>query len=354
MSKVQLIPLAVTDLSMKYARRLEGNKILHYRVSAISRLAGIGGMGAFETVAEYIKQNEGLEAVLVENANKMPTQKGGPIEVEDMTERVLSALPKVRRALKKRTVTGQLYQYTEPMTLKDRENEATSYVDRQGQTHQVKKTPKWKIIVTQAFYALGLEKLLPNSIHCAVRRVTPVSYLTYCYEQPDEAKAISQMQEDLKKLQERNLIMGHLTMPSTITMADTVGAGIPRKVLFAFVVVNQPEICRQFNKNPLELSRKPLQDLLGVKGESFEGELGYNITPGKYEIEIVDVNPQALLTSERIHQAVRLNYLQNVDHVNEAAKRQRDYMKNVHVETSSVNRDGKVYVDMKISKKSDE
>ena len=352
MSKVQLVPLAVTDLSMKYARRIDERRIVHYRVSAISHISGMGG-DAFGAVSEYIRQFEGLEVELVQNANQAK-KSGNEMDVEDMTHKVLSGMSSVRKALQKRNISSTFYQYTEPMYFADRENEPTSYIDGQGQVHQSKKTPKWKIAITRAAYAVGLQNFLPSSIHCEIRRVIHVSYLTYCYEETDEAKAIAAMREDLKALHDRGLIMGSLTMPSAITMADTIGAGVLRKVLFCFVVVNIPKLLRQVRKNPLEVSRKPLSEFLGIKGESFEGELGHNITPGKYEIEIVDVNPHTLLTSDRIHEAVYLNYLQNVPHVNEAALRQHDYLKIHDIQSSSSHIDDRhIQVDVKFFKKSD-
>lgn len=356
--KVELIPLAITDLSIKYARRLEGNKILHYRVSSIALLSGFAG-DPFKTVSEYIFKNEGLEAVLVQNAN----QSKGALEAHDLSNKVLADFPSIRRALSQKRVTSQLYQYNKLMTFADRARQSTTHVDRQGNIHQVKRTSRFLIGLNLLADKLGLLSLIPSKYSTYIRQVVPVTYLTYSYEETDEVKAIHAMQEDLQRLHQRGLIMGHLSMPSTITMADTVGAGVARKVLFCFVVVDLNKLCAQLEKSPIDLPRKPLTELLGVKGEAFEGELGYNLTSGKYEIEIVDVNPRDQMTAERIQQAVQLNYLQNVDHVNDVARKMSSYINNSVIETSSENvmlqqdnphlpRLG-VRVNMKVTQKSD-
>lgn len=339
MSKqVQLIPLAVTDLSVKYARPLGNNKILHYRVSAISHIAGLAG-DPFKAVAEYIHTNEGLEAVLVENNNP---SKGGVLQAEDMTEAVLKGMPQIRKALQKRRVNGSIYQYTEPMSFADIQNEPKSYITRDGVSHKHKPTSRFLVGLNILAHKLGLENLIPRRFQTLVRRVTPVTYLTYCYEAPDEQVAIDTLRQDLRTLHERGLIMGHLSMPSSMTLADTVGAGVPRKVLFCFVVLNQTELLRQVNKNPLEVSRKPYTEFLGIKGEAFEGELAVNLTPGRYEIEQVDVNPADQLTSDKIRQAVLLNYLENVPVVNEVAESQRQLIKAYKEETKDGNMTGPI------------
>lgn len=295
MPKIELIPLAIADFNyVTYAQKLENNKIRHYKIPISSWFGENLGENPSDSVASYFKQNKGLDVVIVENPNR---PKEPTMTVANMEEAVLKSLPKIRRALRKNEIKSTFFEYDRPMTFKERKD------------YFAKQIPMWKFLLARAAWVFGINKSL-----YVLREVVPVSYLTYAYEEPDEAMAIALMQEDLKKLHDSGLILGHLSMPASMALADEIGSGYAKRVLFAFVFADIPKLLRKFNKSPLDASNKPLNELLEIKGEAYEGEIGIDITP-PYEIEEVVVADQS------IAQAVLKAFAETREELKEIKKR---------------------------------
>jgi hypothetical protein len=315
--KIVLRPLAVTDLSLRYARRLEGNKIIHYRISSIPAIIGVPGFDAFSLVKEHILEFEPDAEIELADSIKNPEGLFGD------ASHILT--PQIRAELEKRKMNCQLMQYLE-------------IPNGPGFLQKV------------AHFASRFESLkryIPSKY--LQRRVSPASYLSYTYEQPDEAKAFEAMRQDLQTLSDRGLIMGHLVLPSTIYLADTVGSGVATKAVFCFLFVDQHKLMTQLGLTSLvDMPRLPLREI-GVRSENFEGSLGQHISNGQaYEIEEVGVN---LGTTEANRKAYEQNYLANRHIVNDVANHQRAALKDHVVQTESANTDDrKVHVNIKISK----
>lgn len=316
--KVVLRPLAVTDLSLRYARRLEGNKIIHYRISSIPAIIGVPGFDAFSLVKEHILEFEPSAQVELADSFKISEGLCGDVSAQVLT-------PQIKADLEKRKVNAQLLQYLEIPN-------GPGFFQKIA--HFVSRFPR-------------LKKYIPSKY--LQRRVSPASYLSYTYEQPDEAKAFEALRQDLQILSDRGLILGHLVMPSTIFLADTVGSGVLTKAVFCFLFVDQHKLMTQLGLDSLvNMPRLPLREI-GVKSENFEGSLGQHIVGQNYEIEEVRVD---LGTSDANRKAYEQNYLANRHIVNDVANRQRDSLKDHVVQSESTydSDERKVYVNIKVSK----
>lgn len=324
-NKVSLIPLAITDLSLRYARRISENKIIHYRVSAIQSIVGVPGFDPFTSVKEHILEFEpNAEVELADSIAHDRIRKNYNLSVQDISNKVLT--PKLRTALGKR-VEAHVYQYLSTFSFQ----EAFTFKEK----------------VASIASRIGLEKYIPSKYK--LRRVSCASYLSYTYEEQDEALAVEAMRKDLQMLADKGLIIAHLATPSTIFLADTVGSGVASKALFCFLFVDQNKLLKELGlDNILKMPRLPLREL-GIRSENFEGSLGYHLSSSRnYQIEEVAV---ASYPIEANRQAVIQSYLGSRELVNEIANRQRDALKDHSVQTESVTaEDGKVHVNMKISK----
>lgn len=315
--KIVLRPLAVTDLSLRYARRLEGNKIVHYRISSIPAIIGVPGFDAFSLVKEHILSFEPDAQVELADSFKMPEGLCGDVSAQVLT-------PHLRAELENRKVNAHLMQYLE-------------IPDGPGFLQKV------------AHYAsrIGLKKYVPSRY--LQRRVSPASYLSYTYEETDEAEAFAALRRDLQILADRGLILGHLAIPSTMYLADTVGSGVLTKAVFCFPFVDQHKLMTQLGLDSfVNMPKLPLREI-GVKSENYEGGLGQHISNGQsYEIEEVRVD---LGTSESNRKAYEQNYLENREYVNDAASRQREAMDETTVSVESfAGDDRKVHIVTKFSK----
>lgn len=315
--KVQVIPLAVIDLSMRYARRMEGNKIRHYRVPALQSM--VGGPSAQETLTDFIKEQEGQD-VEVEFLPSLSSKLGNSaLQVEDISDRVLKGLPRVRQALEKNRVKGQLYQYID-YPLLDR---VLDYVEDKFKSIRAKFMVKFSDSMNYRVFQVNR-----RSKHC----ITPCTYLSYSYFQSNEQEAIDRLREDLKILHKHKLIMGHLAMPCSMNLADTYGSGDLPKVLFCFLFVDQNKLAKVLGKNSvLELEALSLK-YLGVNSENHEGGIGHMIDQGKFEIEEVEVG---MGFSDKARQAMIKSYEESREEVNAAAARQTERLKKESYEVKS-------------------
>jgi len=317
--KIVLRPLAVTDLSLRYARNLGDGKIIHYRVSALQSILGVPGFDPFTMVKDHILEFE--PSAEVELADSLKISDG---LVGDVSAKVLT--PQIRADLEKRKMNCQLMQYY------DIPNGPGFF---QKLAHFASRFPR-------------LKRYIPSKY--IQRRVSPASYLSYTYEAPDEELAIKAMRQDLQILSDKGLILGHIVLPSTLYLADTVGSGVHTKALFCFLFVDQHKLLKELGLDSLvKMPKLPLREL-GIRSENLEGGLGQHLSNGRnYQIEEVSIE---MGMSEASRKAYVQNYLQNREIVNEAAARQNEDLKNttVSVESFTSEDDRKVRVHAKFSK----
>lgn len=348
---IELQPLAVSDLSFTYARKMEGNKIRHYKVTASDIvMSKFTGKSCDDVVKEYILKEEGEEATVLPYKNAVwPKEVGETIasrnaafQMRDISKLLLENNPEIEKALRTVKVQSQLYQYNvpgpwyEPLwnTLASGYNFLIAPINHLLAKLQGFKNPfeasahremnddgrGWHMTEDQGFFLPHMQQI------GYARRVSPCSYLSISFEEDFLQEAVDNLLSDLKILHEKDLIMGHLTMPGIILLADTIGSGKSSYAIFCFLFVDQYKLCEITGKTFLDLPKKPLE-LIGVKTEAFEGGLGGALS-NVYEIEPIYVSSQDF---ESRRQAYIENYLENVEHVNKVAKKVSEGIEKVEV-----------------------
>jgi len=318
-----LSPLPVTDLSMRYARLMSENKIRHYVVSYSAGMMSIfSGSSPENLVREYIQKNEGIQNVVFtsnipihrEDKSESTVTVGNPLQVTDVSE-ILNGEKAILKSLKKFKSYSLIHQ--EAMyktrvhrflsTIIWRFNEALSWLNT--------------VFGKDVFSFISSRKV--NEGYYV--QIHPVRFIAVAFEEQDRQEAIDSLINDLRILQEHDLIMGHLVMPSTLRLADIVGSGRSPQVLFCFPVINELKLQKALGKTALEMPRLPLTEL-GVRHENNEGDAKWlnDITPEKkYQVEIVEISSE----SSTAHEKYIENYKANVPFVNEIAASHREALK---------------------------
>jgi hypothetical protein len=329
---ITLRPLAVSDLTLTFARQMEGNLIKHYKVSYVSNVLD---KPAHEQVMEYVLKElaaEGKTEEEVEIENYKPytadasLKQGSALSAREAPE-VLADLPKVRKQLEKREIKSQVYEFNKRSPLwqyllnpiKIPLNWFINKVNKVWISRQWAKMggiPKDRFEYLNALMNIKFIPIL--QIAGDVRAVEVCHYLSICFEESDRDKAIDILKNDLKILAEHNLIMGHLCKPCEIDLADTIGSGQKQMALFCFLFINTERLLKMFGKtmNDFKNTSLILNELLGLKTESHEGSLGtWDMHPSnKYIIEEIYVNPNA---SQECWNA----YIKNYEEQQEAIKK---------------------------------
>lgn len=357
---IELRPTAVIDLSVTYARLMGGNKIRHYRVSAISMLMNkFTGETTESLVTRHIREVENSS----EEITFLPQKTGTPffrvdpkadnvLQVKDITHVILKNYPEIEESLSQRSIKSQIYQYNDdpsplktlllsPITrLLNKPIFKINSLLRRFQTRNIDFSDMDRFEYLDEVKKIYQIPLLPE--YGYVRRVTLAKYLSVAFEEGDIERATEALVTDLKTLNDQGLIMGNLCMPSMILLADVTGSGKSVCAMLCFVFVDDKKILKLLNKDSfLGLPNKYL-DLVGVKTEALEGGINYldNISPSsKYDIEIVDV---IIGTPEHGRQAHIDNYNETLGQVNKVAKEAKKVLEEVTVsnKTSQVGFNG--------------
>lgn len=327
---VVLRPVAITDLSIKYARKMGENKVRHYRLSSSYMIMQkMSVMDSKKIVSDYIKEKEGLNVVFEEtNRPETEVKKSGLLQVSDVTSEVLEDDKDILKSLLKVKVKSLLYQFDDYPTLFHKWYFKLLY--------------KWNNFTGWINYKLKKDffnpyaRLTPASYHkCYPVRFISIAYGDDEYKGRNEREAFYQLRNDLRILQDKKLIKGHLAMPSTVDLADIVGVGTKFKVVFCFFVVNEDRLMELTNNTPMTLPSKPLA-LLGVKHESNEGDANWlNDSPPEkmYQIEVVDILP---ISRDEVHEAYVKSYQESIPLANAAANGARKLLKNTKKISESV------------------
>jgi hypothetical protein len=338
---ITLRELATVDLSRTYARQMGGNKIRHYKVSYAACMLGNDPV---ELIKKHIAKEEGETEFEV-----IPYVNNSTVRVAQALM-VLQDHPEIYNALTQLTCKSILLQRAiyPKVTLKQKVrnffanllNTVVDFLNR-----PLIKIQHWYYGIDVASYynsdiafdhekeeefqnLLAKVKLIPrvSLIEAYVRmQVTPCTYLSVGFEEGDEEKAVNALLDDLKYCHENGLILGNLTLPSTMLLADTVGSGKGSFVLFCFLFLDHDKIAEMNGVHTHELPQHP-EKLLPLKTISSEGSLKYldGLSPSqKYEIEAVILADR---TDENF-QVYHENYKENVPAVNAAADRMNEEMK---------------------------
>ena len=371
MKKVQLRQTATVSLHTTYARSMGGNKIKHYTIGLASSLIGMftgEKPDTLQCVKEEIELEEGekVEIELLASGYDLAKDKMrsvGGMMIEDAADAVLKDYPEIRKSLEQRKIQGCLHQY----------NECSDPWKAKWLTPITGFINYWTIgkinSLLYKFQSPNLQdlkdgmdrfeylnevnniKLLPTlPMWGMVRKVTPCQYLTVAFEEDEVEAATASLINDLKILNDKELIMGHLALPSMILLADTIGSGKKTCALFCFLFVDMDKLMKLTNVDgPLNMPKKPLR-LLGVKNECFEGEINFlnGVDPrSKYEIEEVFV--VGGMSAEKAHKVQVDNYNETVGFVNEVAKKAREDLQKIKkVSSNSETRGGQVHVNVTV------
>jgi len=276
MKQIELREVAITDLSLKFARDMGNNKVRHYRISAIDTVVGrITGLDVEQMIATFIAQTEPDAKDSEIRFLYTPRRENNTLFIQDVTKKVLKGERGVKRALKKKYIKRMIHEY----------NRYDGYFDALKDRLQI----QWNKFFKESWEwdHAGFFSKMPYR-----RVISPVSYLSVAFEKEQYNEAVIALREDLKILHKHGLIMGHLAMPSEILLADTIGLGKEPMALFCFLHLDWDKLHKVLGTTPMTIEKLPLAKL-GVKYEQFEGSLKClrNIPfEEKYEIEIVDVS----------------------------------------------------------------
>lgn len=125
-----------------------------------------------------------------------------------------------------------------------------------------------------------------------VRKVVPAQYLTVAYEEGNEAKAKEIILDDLRKIHSKGLIMGSFLMPKIIMLADVIGNGLHKAVIFLSLFVDYEKMMKEHGLSLTKMPPQPLKTLYGIKTDTIEGGITtFDELQSKNEIEEVIVNP---------------------------------------------------------------
>jgi hypothetical protein len=325
---IELRPLAQTDLSLRFARQMGANKIRHYVLSGLDAVQGnILGKTPTEIVGEFIEKTEGEKVVFLAPAVS-GRNDGGPLNIVPATV-ILDDHPKIKKALRKNKSHYTLYQFNEMPSLGARILgflvKPINAIIGKINTLRLKASGVFKIEDRMEYLdRLSEIRLLPLiNIGNPVRRVEPCTFLSVTFAAPDCERASQALLDDLKLLDDNDLILGHLTMPSMMLMADQTGSGVNTFTLFCFLFLDSKKIAKllgipysEYIMGPKSACRVP-----GVKYAGYEGMTNYldGVDPAsKYEIETVQV-PFGLTHDELLHSHSE-SYKESVRAVNEAAR----------------------------------
>lgn len=327
MSKIVLRSVAVTDLNTRYARSMGGNKIRHYKVPYSQRIAGGNPL---DMIKEYILREEKKEASEVEIvveavANLLPPMNADSLfHLEEVTSSVLAKDNKVLKALKQLKSNTLSVQTVDSTRLGKLRNKIATWIN-----DKIFKLNNyfWPTIFDVHFEGESNGKIPYIPIKEFERHVHLTHYISVAFEGPEYVEAQSALLADLRKLTELDLIMGHLTMPSLMALADTVGTAVQPYVLFCFPIINHKKLNAMFPDNiaPLDALAQ-----LGIKYETPEGGIsslnGVDIN-SKYEIEEVIVLLPETLTHEQVQDKVQDAFAESIPTVNRAAEATRKLLK---------------------------
>ena len=327
---IQLRPVAITDLAQRYARDMGDNKVRHYRVSHMAMLINkFTGKSAEDVVRDFVKENENEDVEFVgkqipddlfitQDFSALAAHNVGGFEIVDVTGIVLGRDRKVRLALTKR--------------------KAHSMIEQRNHYNSIFGALRDRLVVQYNKYVVpNVNKLLytiqgydfehyqPMARQLKTKELSYERVLDLChfvsvaFHQDEANEALESIRNDLRLLQKQGLIRGNLSMPSIMTLADTVGVGPQTYVLFCFPIIDSKRLLKLTKKTPLELPRLPLS-LVGVKNETHEGAVNWlngKNPESRYEIETVDVFEAQ---SDKNNQKVLEVYESTKDFVNEHAK----------------------------------
>lgn len=340
MDAVRLRPVAITDLSVRYARDMGDRKVRHYRVSAMQAVAkNLSGEDVTSLISDYIRQNENVD-VIFESRTKIihggqDAHRGAVLKAEDVSAIVLQRDSSLRKALSKRKPYQLIEEYNYYPSIFHKAYDVFADL-----FNRFIANPLNKLLMPRFVHGLGhyidqqlaerfqFKLPVPYMRYKFQRKLNLVRYIAVAFRASQTMEATQALLDDLRLLKRHKLIRGALAMPSVIELADTVGVGERYYVMFCFPLIDDAKLGKMIGE-PLDYRSLTLNQL-GCKYESHEGGVNWlnGESPEKYyEIETVDISDP---TTEEIRKMVIENYEAGVPLVNDIAKRHSDEIKKMN------------------------
>ena len=293
---IKLRRLTPISLCVSYAQTIDENTIRHYHVPYAKSLAGTKTPD--ELIIEYLNK-DGSQPIQIE-APIRNTHGVDPILGVQEAKDVLEDLPKVKKQLEKVECKSAVYQYSRrsewykyllnPIAIPY--NWLVNKINAEWADRQWKKLPKPQDRFEYLDSLATIKSVSLLSVAGLYRWATPCRFLSVTFDESNRAEAVRILQNDLKILADKKLIMGHLQKPFTLQLADTVGSVELSYVLACFLFVDDKRIEKFVGKDRFRTEgykSLSLNTLLGLKTESVEGGLGEVSLRKKYVIEDVNI-----------------------------------------------------------------
>lgn len=333
MEAVKLRQVAITDLSVRYARDLGNKKIRHYRVTSMAMIISkFTGQTAEDLIRDFIMKEEGAEVEFLSPQKpdegfgligSLTTTVGG-MQIADVSAVVLQRDRAVKNALLKIKAHSTLLETNYYRTVFHK------YYDKFVWRYNKSMAPRINRLLyklqggnydsySASFYQVPYLSLIYR------RDVDPTHFISVGFEAGDATRALEVMREDLRLLHKKRIIKGHLSMPSIMRLADTVGAG-RYFVLFCFPVIDHRRLAEVLKVKFEELPSRDSLSLVGAKYETSEGGIKWldEVDPTKmYAIEEVDVVP---ITSDEMRDLTMKSYEESKPFFQKAAQRTKEAM----------------------------
>lgn len=296
---IKLRKPAFFDLTIRYTRMMGENKIRSYIISYANTLNT--SKTPDEMVTEYIFKETGEPVEIEEpkSTNAYGTDYAGIAKADY----VLENLPNVKKQLEKKEIKSTLHQYETRSpwwhylfnVIAIPYNWIVLKINRKWENYQWKKlggfpTTKWG---REGLWALRDQiKSIPLLPVAGYRRqVTVCRFFSVVFDESYREQAVEMFRNELTILASKNLIIGHLAMPFTMQLADTVGVSENTFVLCCFLFLDDQKLAKIAGKKSFgEECSKPgfLNEILGLKSEAPEGATGFQFRK-HYDMEYVYV-----------------------------------------------------------------
>ena len=330
-------------LNSLYARKMDDGTIRHYKVPVSLVLTEMTLSEMY--LLDHLLNVEGIEA---KDVTIVKAGNDGELKTVDMYEQVLKGRSKARKALLKNKVSNEssklsksIMAYMRPTTVEEAivhnytvknsanfnnmydafddafDDAGMEIVNRLGIEFKVpsrsysvsteKETSLGLVRFNLLAHKLGISSLIPKKWRTVTTKASCAVTLSYSYRVTEgdglvnEKEAIRRLGEDLDTLAEAGSILGHLVMPFSLGLNDSVGDGSQLKALCCILFFN-PDIVSNINV-------EEFCEGLGIKSYTKEGDLGPLVGEDfKTTVEIVEVRPDGFLTQEQRFDAVLANY----------------------------------------------
>lgn len=341
MKNIELVQIGSNDLRIRYAREMPNKKIIHY----ISSLPGIisDSQEVVSSIKQLIEKEEG-ESVEISVTNGMVNAT----KIADLTDTVFTSrkdknLLKALLRMKSKSILHQriipskhyvLFSFLNSII--DKINNFTVHVLNNWIVKR-KGLEDIASIEIGTYFPPGIEKTIDKELitpmpyfgyRAHVRHVDPVMYLCVSCTENNVGMAIQALKDDLTVMNKKKLILGHLTMPSIMPLANTIGIKEKFYAIFCFVVPDTYRLRLLTGHNPITDSIEEEYKKIGVKYSTKEGEIKYleNNDPNTI-YEIREVN----LENKDYKNQVENAHLDAIPRINKAADATRDLIRQLEV-----------------------